>query len=710
MNLRLHLAIRVALLAVVLSSCVGTPPPTVEEMQAYDEAVALESTDPKEAARRFEAFLKEHQRSSLAESAAARRARLAQGAGDRAKAVFWLRWLVDNYPKGEQSDSARVELARLSYQAGDRETSHWAIEGVRVRRLSAEQKRTFYRMRAELADDRVERVRWLATARAAAIDAEVQEQSLELIDAEIHQVVDALSALELLRAADMLGSDPPAGRVALRLAELNMDAGDYDAAAGELRSASRFQIGEGERLLLDELSMRMDLYESGRGIDELLPRFESLAEQSLPSTEGAAGVLGVVLPLSGPYASYGEESLRGVLLAAGVFDAIALSDSIDWEQASNERVSLEAGRGAAGGDGEEREGRVRVLIRDSGGDPGRASAAVRALAEEDNLVAIVGPLRAKESEAAARAAEDAEIPLIALTTREDVPRDRPNVFRLRTTPADELRYLVDYAFEQQGARRFAVLYPEDGYGRGMRDHFWRMVEDRDGFVVGVSSYDPNATDFGDAIRRMIGYELLTRSERGALVEREAFLRRGRRLPSEHAALAREIAAELIGPESEPLPPIVDFDALFIPDGYGKIGLIAPQLAFNGLVGVQLLGPGDWYHPDLIEIAQEHVSGAVISALFDPNSRFPFVATFVDDYRAAFAAEPDAYSAHAYDAANLVLVQLAKGRRSREEVRKGIVRTHSYPGASGVISLSPDGNARKRPFLLRVNGSQMAPLD
>ena len=61
MSLRLHLTIRVALLAVVLSSCVGTPRPTVEETQAYDEAVALESTDPKEASRRLEAFLKQHQ-------------------------------------------------------------------------------------------------------------------------------------------------------------------------------------------------------------------------------------------------------------------------------------------------------------------------------------------------------------------------------------------------------------------------------------------------------------------------------------------------------------------------------------------------------------------------------------------------------------------------------------------------------------------------
>ena len=190
-------------------------------------------------------------------------------------------------------------------------------------------------------------------------------------------------------------------------------------------------------------------------------------------------------------------------------------------------------------------------------------------------------------------ADEVGIPLIALTTQEAVVRDRPNVFRLRTTPEDELRYLVNYAFEELGARRFAVLYPEDGYGRGMRDQFWEMVEERGGWLVAASGYEPDATDFGESIRRMIGYVLLTRSEQGALIEREAFIRRGRRLPIEHRPLVRRIADTMLGPESEPLPPIVDFDALFIPDGYGKIGLLAPQLAFHDLTGVQLLGPGGW---------------------------------------------------------------------------------------------------------------------
>ena len=167
---------------------------------------------------------------------------------------------------------------------------------------------------------------------------------------------------------------------------------------------------------------------------------------------------------------------------------------------------------------------------------------------------------------------------------------------------------------------------------------------------------------------------------------------------------------MIGPEGDPLPPIVDFDALFIPDSHDKIVLIAPQLAFHELTGVQLLGPGEWNHPDLVEIGREHVAGAVISTPFDPASRFPFVTDFVERYREAFGEEPGPIAAHAFDAAHLVLVQLAAGEITRETVRDGILRTRDYPGASGLMSVRADGNARKRPFLLQVQRGRILPLD
>ena len=67
-------------------------------------------------------------------------------------------------------------------------------------------------------------------------------------------------------------------------------------------------------------------------------------------------------------------------------------------------------------------------------------------------------------------------------------------------------------------------------------------------------------------------------------------------------------------------------------------------------------------------------------------------------------------AEAFDAANLVLVQMSAGRRNRAGIREGLLDTRAFPGATGVLTMHPNGNARRRPFLLRVSGRRVVPLD
>ena len=58
---------------------------------------------------------------------------------------------------------------------------------------------------------------------------------------------------------------------------------------------------------------------------------------------------------------------------------------------------------------------------------------------------------------------------------------------------------------------------------------------------------------------------------------------------EEALVLREEAIALTTVDGGPLPPIVDYDAIFIPESHDKVVLIAPQLAFHEAVGAQLLG-------------------------------------------------------------------------------------------------------------------------
>jgi len=229
-------------------------------------------------------------------------------------------------------------------------------------------------------------------------------------------------------------------------------------------------------------------------------------------------------------------------------------------------------------------------------------------------------------------------------------------------------------------------------------------------MVAASSYASDATDFATAIRDMIGYRFLTNWEQKALAERRKILRAARVLEPEQAALLRKAVYSILGPEVEPLPPIIDFDVLFIPDASKKIALIAPALAFHEVRGVQLLGSNDWLDPELLRIARRHVSGSVISTSFYAESDIPIVVEFVEGFRKTFDATPTAYAAQAFDATNLILVQLASGRSDREGVREGLLDTRAYPGATGVLTMRPDGNARRRPFLLGISGRRFRSLD
>jgi len=186
--------------------------------------------------------------------------------------------------------------------------------------------------------------------------------------------------------------------------------------------------------------------------------------------------------------------------------------------------------------------------------------------------------------------------------------------------------------------------------------------------------------------------------------------RARRLPPSEALALRAEAQAIHRRDGAPLPPIVDFDALFVPETAEGVGLIAPHLAFHEVTGVRLLGPDGWYDRDLVRLGGEHVEGALFVSHFFPESPVAYVHDFAVRYRDAFASEPAVFAAQSYDAANLVLVQLSARRPSRDSVREGVLETASYPGVAGVMTMGPDGNAHKRPFLLQVVGGEIVQVE
>lgn len=362
-------------------------------------------------------------------------------------------------------------------------------------------------------------------------------------------------------------------------------------------------------------------------------------------------VLGVLLPLSGRYAAFGELVKRGMDLALKIHN--------------------------------ETQPPVQLIYKDTQADPTITQRQLAVLGNEERVMAVLGPLTGAAAMAAAEKAEANAIPLLTLSQKGGVPQKGAFVFRNSLTAALQAKALARYAVQEQGLRSFGILHPDNTFGREFSYLFAREVSRLGGLVVATESYAKKDTDFRRPIKQLIGQDPNQKKDKPLKLSKQQELE------------------DLFEPEELKFPQ-VPFDALFIPDYADKIGLIAPQLAFYGLEDTPLLGINGWNSPDLVRLAGKHVRGATFVDGFFRYSTLPFVKEFVDQYFAAYKEEPSILEAQAFDAAGILLYLLSQPQiTSRFDLQQALANLQNYPGVTGATSFGPDGEADKVLFLLQV---------
>jgi ABC-type branched-subunit amino acid transport system substrate-binding protein len=665
------------------------------QRRSLDAALRAAEEDPAVGRGRLAAFLRVHPGSPLFDDAALALARLERAAGDDAAAERALRDALVRQPRGDRVDAVRLELAELLESRGDRDAAWGEVQRVRLGLLPDAERARGARRIADLARARSDR--------RAEIDAlarlrdELPADETAAVDAELRRALAELPTPVLLQIAEGLGSRGSAALVWLEIGERALAEGDRALAIRAFSRAERARLAPSDSGRRERIAATLEGRAVPGGLGDAPPRLSDLdGGLALADTEGLSGAIGVVLPLSGPFVSVAEQTLRGVLLAAGVFGPGAGAGAVEAAEAA-----------PAGG--------LRVLVRDSGGTPAGAADAVRVLAAQPDVTAVVGPLLTEEVQAAADAAQESGLPLLALTRHESVVRPGANVFRFALTRRMEADALAEHAVRVRGLRRVAILYPKDDYGREFEELLWQAVEARGGRIVGVAGYAPGARDLAEPIRHLVGWSLLDEGQRARLAAREA--ERARATAAGETPAAAGAPAPLFGegfsisePEADALPPIVDFQALFVPDAPDMVGVLAPQLAMQGVDGVVLFGPSAWHHTELLRSGGTRLEGAFFTSSFDAGNPAPLVQEFSRRYGDAFGEDPTVFAAQGFDAANLVALQLARGAGDRESVRRGLLDVSVYPGVSGSTAFEPDGNARKRPFVLGVQSGHLVSLE
>lgn len=650
----------------------------------YQEAVkAREVGDVAAAKERLEKVRREYADTSWADHATVALAQLLLDEKQPKEAQALLETLLLEDPTSPAAEQARWVLALAQLAQGDTASAAPTLDrAVEKMQTAAEKKDAALKLAdgLEAQGQAGEAARYLARAIELSNDAAEREglegRLLHLVDSEVSFTdVRRLKEIEA-RPGTFLDE-----LLTFKLARVHLHLRDYVSASEAAESY-------------------LASYPGGRFTAEA----SALAERLRARVVVEPKTVGVILPLSGTYKNYGQRALTAIKLGMGL--------KVDRDDYKGER-DLSAS-----------SPRVRLLVRDSKGDPTLAAQLVEELIEKDHVIAILGDILLNTSMPVALKAEEYGVPILSLSRKEGVAALGPWTFRIYFTPKKQAQALARLAMDELGMKRFGILYPRHSYGVELMNAFWDEVDARKGEVTAIESYGHDQTTFTEEAKRLVGR--LHLEARGEYIVCKA---KARQIDSDYQ---RKKALERC---TDDVSPIVDFDALLIPDSYRTVSYIVPALVAEDILvtkdkyiikayrkttenlrvkPVQLLGPSMWNDPELGERLGRQVEGAVIVDGFSARDGTDKVQRFVERFQDVHRNEPTLMEAQAFDAGHLLFAivngQAGTPPTTRDQLRETLAGVKEFPGVTGLVQFDEEGDSSTPPRFFVFEKGRIEPAD
>ncbi len=423
------------------------------------------------------------------------------------------------------------------------------------------------------------------------------------------------------------------------------------------------------------------------------PDAKAMLERTSRRKDVKPNVVGAVLPMTGKYKALGEAVVRGAQLAL---------------------------KGSG----------VELVVKDSQGDVNLAGKMVEELTFESGAIAIIGPLLADDSRRAALVAEELQVPIVTMTRSEDITDIGPHVFRNMVTSQQQAEALADYAVSELGFKTFGVLYPNIPFGVELANDFWNEIEKRGGTMRAAETYAPDQTTFTEQAQGLVGRKENYLTDRWDYIEKLREIRENKELDD----FRKRKAVEKL---KSNLPPIIDFEALLIPDAWQKVSLVAPALAVEDIVTngcdrkdierilkttgknnvkelkpVVLLGPSTWSSPktrdgdyELVTRGGKFVLCSIYVDTFYEGSSRKATKVFADQFHDAHGrdTQPTLLDAIGYDTAGIVRTLIEKNQpKTRDDFTQALGSVKDYDGATGQTRFDDKREAQKPLFMLTID--------
>jgi len=612
----------------------------------------LQAGNYNEAIKKYEQYLEEHPRGEKTRRALYRIAKINYDNHLYQRALAGFQKVAEEYPGHSEMPNVKYDILSIYYRLGDYNNSNieafdW-LQRYSDNPLKGEVLFSLGRNFSALGDNPKAFMWWLRLMESDFNGYGLPDRR-EDIDNRITGLIKRSRIEELELIAEYGAGSIYTPHIYHRMAFINLERNDLDKA----RDAA---------MALVRSTPEQHWITIGREILERIENQFAIRE----------GIIGCLLPLSGAFAIYGQEALNGIQLG---MDILNISEEVQH---------------------------LELIIKDTRGRIEDAVLGVEDLANRGKVMAIIGPLAGRPAMAAARKAQELGIPIITLAQKDGITAEGDMVFRNFLTPSKEIETLLNEAVMEMELDRFAILYPDNSYGRFFMSLFWDKLEEMGGSIAAVESYKPDETDFAVQIKKMIGLHY-PRPE--SVVK---MLREMKELKAETGRIfAPFIPTEEREEDDEGPEPIVDFDAVFIPDNYLQIALIAPQFPFHSIFNVHFLGTSLWQSSELMENAGDYVQGAIFPSGFFLESTSDPVKGFVELYKENFESKPGILAASGYDTIRFVKSLVDKGMiRTRKDFQEEISRHDIFDGVTGKISFDQQGEVEKDPVLLTISGKRL----
>ena len=410
--------------------------------------------------------------------------------------------------------------------------------------------------------------------------------------------------------------------------------------------------------------------------------------------------IGVILPLSSSsvkVSRLAQQTMNGLWLALHANEIPAVPENMGDDEASQENEitgkSEDKDNAQAGSDSRKFEDSWELVVRDSQLNPEITKSLVRELVETERVIAIIGPLARKTSEAAAEEAERLRVPLISLSLTESIPELGEFIFRNNQSWKQEIQELLEYATSELQACRFLILYAKTREGRQKMRLFWDAAVLKGCKVVAVEGFKDEG-------------------QKSLVNEFDTFTGKIRRLGTEDKIILKELKEKEV--------PIHNFDAVFVAVGSGgvkNLSLIFPYSEVYKMRKTTFLGDSGWndsalpYAPGL-----RGVKNPVFVDSFFLQSKTPAMQQLLRLherilYRHQNYIGPTAYTAFAYDTL-IILMQLLEDERnqSHRDLRDALLNMQMFPGVTGNLRFDEKGKVEREMQLLTLRRGKIQPLN